>query len=78
MKEVLLVGGGFLFGIALMSRLKPAPDSSCCRRVALGARGVIAEKAGPFGSVVSGLLDGLGITDHLPSLLDVFGVPHDA
>lgn len=72
-----MLTGGFLIGVALMSRLKQAPESSCCRRVAFGARDTIAGKAGPLSGAVAGILDGLGITEHLPSLLDVFGVPYD-
>jgi hypothetical protein len=78
MKGALLFGGGFLVGLALMSRIKPANESNCCKRVAFGARAVIADGVGPLGGFVTGAFDALGLTQHIPRLLDEFGVPLDA
>lgn len=69
--------GGLLVGVALVTRIKQANESTCCQRVAFGARDTIADKAGAAGGLVSGLLDGLGLTKHLPGLLDTFGIPVD-
>ncbi len=74
--------GWFLLGVAagfvVITRLVPADPSSCCQRVAFGARDKIAGYAGPFSGLVSGALDGLGLTPLIPGLLDTFGVPKDA
>jgi hypothetical protein len=69
---------GLVVGVAVMTRVKAANTASCCQRVAYGARDKIAGYAGPLDGLVSGLLDGLGITDHIPGILDQLGVPADA
>lgn len=57
-------------------RLKPANTATCCATLAKAERDKIAGYAGPLSGVVSGALDGIGLTDHLPSLLDSLGVTH--
>lgn len=69
---------GALVATALVTRIKSANTSTCCQRVALGARGKIGGYAGPLAPLAEGALDGLGLTDHLPGLLDTLGVPLDA
>lgn len=66
---------GLFGGIALTVHLLPADPSSCCERLANAARDKIAGYAGPFSGAVSGLLDGLGLTQLIPGALDLFGVP---
>ena len=61
---------GALVGVAVFSRIKPANTTSCCTRVANAARDEIAGKAGPLAPVVSGALDVIGVTPHLPGLID--------
>lgn len=68
---------GLLVGVVVITRIHPATDTSCCQRVAYGARDKIAGYAGPFSGLVSGALDGLGLTQHIPGLLDTLGVPVD-
>lgn len=70
--------GGALLGVAVMSRIKPANESSCCKRVAIGGRDKIAGYAGPLSPLVGGALDALGLTDHIPGILDQAGVPYDS
>ena len=70
--------GGFAVGAVLVLIMKPASESTCCQRVAFGARDKISSFAGGASGTVSGALDATGITKHLPSLLDAFGVPLDA
>lgn len=73
LRASLFFGGGFLLGVAVMARLKPAVDSSCCRRVAAAARGQIT---GTLGGWAGSFLDGLGVTDQLPAIIDGAGVPY--
>lgn len=68
---------GVVMGFALVALTYPI-ETSCCQRVAFGARDKIAGLAGSGGGIVSGLLDATGITNALPGLLDLFGVPKDA
>lgn len=68
---------GVVAGVVVFSRIKTANESTCCQRVAYGARDKISGLAGPFDGLVSGVLDGLGLTKHLPGLLDTLGVPVD-
>ncbi len=70
--------GGLLTGIALVSLIQPANATSCCQRVAAGARDKIAGEFGPFSGIVSGFLDTTGLTEQLPGLLDTLGVPTGA
>jgi hypothetical protein len=69
---------GALAATVVVSRLVPASETNCCQRVAFGARDKIGSLAGPFDTVVTSGLDMLGITKHLPKILDDFGVPLDA
>jgi hypothetical protein len=68
--------GGLVATFVVAVVLKPN-ESSCCQRVAFGARDKIAGLTGPFESAVSALLDATGITQTLPGLLDRLGVPKD-
>lgn len=61
-------------GVAITARLKPANTSNCCARVAVAARAEIGDRSG-LGSIAENILDKLGLTAHLPSLLDAYGVP---
>lgn len=74
MKYILCFFGGLAVGAWALR----AQESSCCSRVAFGARDKLAGYAGPFGSVVAGALDATGLTSLLPGALDAFGVPKDA
>lgn len=65
-------GGGLLVGVAVMARLKPNNETTCCRRVAAAARGQIGDTFGPWGA---GLVDWLGLEPHLPGIIDAAGVP---
>lgn len=67
-----------LAGIAIGTWAFRADDSSCCQRVAYGARDKLAGYAGPFSGLVSGALDATGLTKLLPGLLDDLGIPKDA
>lgn len=69
---------GAIAATAIVARLTPANESQCCQRVAYGARDKLAGYAGPLSGLVSGALDGLGLTKHFPSLLERAGVPLDA
>lgn len=69
---------GVLAGIAIAMVIAPANESSCCQRVAFGARDKIAGLAGPFEGLVAGALDVTGLTKVFPGLLDKLGVPADA
>lgn len=68
----------FFAGLAVGAHLLRAKESSCCERVALGARDKIAGYLGPAAPLGAGLLDATGLTDLLPGLLDKLGVPKDA
>lgn len=69
---------GVLAGVVVITRVHPANESTCCQRVAYGARDKIAGYAGPLDGVVSGILDATGLTSHIPGILDALGVPLDA
>lgn len=73
MKGLLWFGLGALVATVVITRITPANESSCCKRVAQGARDKIDDALGGTG-VVGGILDGLGLTEHLPSVIDTFGV----
>lgn len=73
MRAALWFLAGATVATVVVTRLVPASETSCCHRVAIAARDRIASKTGPLASLTSGLLDGLGLTNHLPSLLDTFG-----
>ena len=77
LKSVGWFAAGAVVATAAVTRLIPANTSTCCQRVAYGARTVIAERTGPFASVTAWTLDALGLTKHIPSLLDRLGVPLD-
>jgi hypothetical protein len=68
---------GAVTATILVTRIMPANESNCCARVAYGARDTIAGKAGPLSGFVADALDALGLTKHLPSVLDELGVPLD-
>jgi hypothetical protein len=68
----------FAAGLAIGVHFLRAKETSCCQRVAFGARDKLSGYAGPFSGLVSGALDGLGLTSLLPGLLDGLGVPKDA
>jgi hypothetical protein len=68
---------GGLVATFVVANLIPANESSCCQRVAFGARDKIAGLTGPFEDAASALLDATGITKTLPGLLDKLGVPKD-
>jgi hypothetical protein len=78
MKETGYVVLGLVVGVAVGSLMFRAQESSCCQRVALGARDKIAGYTGPFSGAVGGILDATGLTNLLPGLLDAAGVPKDA
>lgn len=69
---------GAVTATILVTRIKTANTSNCCTRVAYAARDKIADQAGPLSGVVGDALDALGLTSHLPGLLDTAGVPLDA
>lgn len=72
--KALCFAGGVAVGVAIMARLKPASEASCCRRVAAAARAQVNDAtAGVGGSI----LDLLGLSDHLPALIDAAGVPYE-
>lgn len=68
----------FFAGLAIGAHLLRGKESSCCERVAIGARDKIAGYAGSASGAVATGLDALGITKLLPGLLDAAGVPKDA
>ena len=68
---------GTVAGMAAIALIAPV-ESSCCKRVAYGARDKIAGYTGSFAGATSALLDATGTTNALPGLLDLFGVPADA
>lgn len=76
MKSAGLILLGVIAGVAVSAALRPI-ETSCCQRVAVGARDTIAGYAGPFGGLVAGALDATGLTSVLPGLLDKLGVPVD-
>lgn len=67
----------FVGGLAIGAWFLRAKESSCCERLAYGARDKIAGYAGPFAGLVSGGLDLFGLTPLLPGLLDTAGVPKE-
>lgn len=77
MRDLLVFGGGLLLGVMVMSRLKPANESNCCKRVEFGIKAEITDAVGPLGGAINGAFDALGLSKHLPRLLDDFGVPLD-
>lgn len=66
---------GLAAGMAMYALLPTAAETSCCTRFSNAARDKIAGYAGPFAPVVGGLMDTLGLTKALPSILDALGVP---
>lgn len=78
MSNWLWFGGGLVLGVAVVARLKPANESNCCKRVENGIKAEIVDTVGPLGSAINGVFEGLGLSTHLPRLLDDFGVPLDA
>ncbi len=68
----------FAAGLSVGAWLLRAKESSCCQRVAIGARDKLAGYAGPASSLVKGLSDATGLTGLLPGILDGLGVPKDA
>ena len=69
---------GAVTATVVVTRIKKADSSTCCLRVAYGARDKLAGYTGPFSDFTSGLLDNLGLTKHLPGILDSLGVPLNA
>lgn len=78
MSNALWFAGGLALGVFLVANIRKATDTTCCQRVAFGARDKIAGFAGPAEGLVSGALDVFGLTKHLPGILDTVGVPLDA
>jgi hypothetical protein len=74
MRVTLALVAGFAVGFAIASRLRPANESSCCVRVAAGARDKVGEACGILGPVCQSLGDTLGIWRHAPSILDRWGL----
>jgi hypothetical protein len=68
----LAIGAGLGFVLAL--RVRPAVDSSCCERVAVGARDKVGALCGSWGGTCQELGDSINLWPHIPSLLDAFGV----
>ena len=68
----LAVGVGV--GAVLVLQLRPANTDVCCQRVAIAARDQIAAATGT-GRIGATLLDFLGVTKHLPAIIDGAGVP---
>jgi len=77
MSETFAFALGAILGAVVILHLKPANTSTCCQRVGFGARNFIAEKTGPLEGVVKDFVDSIGLTPHIPSILDEFGVPLD-
>ena len=75
MNTALAAALGVAVGVSIGTRLVPANTGNCCARVAAGARDQIAEATGPFAPLTAFALNLLGITPHLPRLLDDAGVP---
>lgn len=69
MKPILLFGLGVAVGL-VASKYLMSPGT-CCDRVAAGVRDRVEEKLGSGAAAVG---DALGIWDHTPGLLDLFGV----
>lgn len=65
---------GVVAGAAVGARIAQANTSSCCRRVEAGARERILEQ-GAVGGLALGVIDALGLSPHIPGLLDAVGVP---
>jgi hypothetical protein len=67
----LAFAAGLAVGLIVALRIKPATETSCCRRVAEGVRERVGTKCGP---VCQSIGDTLGIWPATPGLLDHFGV----
>lgn len=71
MRAVWFFGGVALGGVLVLMATQPgASEGACCRRVASAARDQIADGLG----IPGGVLDFLGITGHLPGLIDKAGL----
>jgi hypothetical protein len=71
-------GLAFFAGLAVGAWFLRAKESSCCQRVAIGARDKLAGYTGALAPLTSTVLDYSGLTNVLPGLLDGLGVPKDA
>lgn len=71
------LGIGVVVGLFVSAYVLRSNETSCCQRVAFGARDKLAGLAGSLEGVVAGVLDATGITQTLPGLLDRLGVPKD-
>lgn len=74
MRALAAFAGGLLVGAVLVARLKPAPESSCCARVAAGVRAEVGELCGPLGEFCQQAGDSTGLFKIAPGLLDFFGI----
>jgi hypothetical protein len=74
MRVAVALAVGAAVGFAIASRLRPANESSCCRRVAAGARDRVGVECGPFGLICQSLGDALGVWPHAPEILDRWGL----
>lgn len=68
----------FFAGLAIGVHAFRASETSCCQRVAFGARDKLAGLTGAAAPLTAGALDALGLTGLFPGLLDAAGVPKDA
>lgn len=75
MRELAIFALGAAAGMAIAFRLRPAPEASCCKRVAAGARAQIGERCGFLGGLCQGAGDALGVWDHAGAILDALKVP---
>lgn len=65
-----MVAGGLLMFLVLTP---PTNDSACCRKIATVARDEISTRTGG-GKALADIFDLLGITNHLPTIVDKAGL----
>lgn len=74
MRDIVIAGLAFAGGYVVAKALAAGREESCCRRVAAAVREEVTDAAGPAGGFVGAVGDALGLWDHAPGLLDLFGV----
>lgn len=70
-REVAFLAGGAALGFLLTLQVRPANTSSCCARVAAGAREQAVDALGGWAGTVGDLF---GLWGHVPAALDTLGV----
>ncbi len=70
-RDVAFVALGAALGLLITLQLRPANTSSCCARVAAGARDRAVDELGGWAGAVG---DAFGVWPHVPTLLDQLGV----